>query len=251
MQKMTLLEMTQNILSALDEDEVNSITDTVASLQVAEIIKETFYEQFNNIFVPEFRKLVQLESISDLTRPNYLRIPSTVSKIEWVKYKDYRNDSRFRTLDYLTPEEFLERRLQYTSDSYNVVLTEDFSGIEYYIHTDRGPSYFTMFDDLHIVTDAYDLENESVLQTSNTLAFAWVVEEFQMVDSYVPPIDGNLFPLFLAEAKSTAFINLKQISSSKEEQRARRQRIRMQNDQFRAKKAQYGYRLGVDFSRRR
>jgi hypothetical protein len=248
---MTLLEMTQNILSALDEDEVNSISDTVASVQVAEVIKETFYEQFSNIFIPEFRKLIQLESVSDLVRPNYLRIPSNVSKLEWVKYKDFRNESRFRELDYLAPEEFLERRLQYTADHNNVVLTEDFSGIEFYIHTDRGPSYFTMFDDTHIVTDGYDVENESVLQTSNTLAYAWVNEEFRMEDDYVPPLDGNLFPLFLAEAKSTAFINLKQISSSKEEQRARRQRVRMQNDQFRAKKARHGYRLGVDFSRTR
>jgi hypothetical protein len=39
LEKMTLLEMTQNILSAMNSDEVNSITDTVESLQVAEEIQ--------------------------------------------------------------------------------------------------------------------------------------------------------------------------------------------------------------------
>jgi hypothetical protein len=55
MRKMTLLEMVQNIASALETDEVSSISDTVESLEIAEEIKTTFYEQFNNILVPEFR----------------------------------------------------------------------------------------------------------------------------------------------------------------------------------------------------
>ena len=37
--KRTLLEMTQDILSAIDADEVNSIDDTVEATQVATIIK--------------------------------------------------------------------------------------------------------------------------------------------------------------------------------------------------------------------
>ena len=59
-----------------------------------------------------------------------------------------------------------------------------------------------------------------------------------MEDDFVPPLDANLFPLLLAESKGVCFINLKQVSSSKEEQRARRQRIRMQRDQWRSKQAQ-------------
>ena len=49
MAKMTLLEMTQNILSAMDSDAVNSIGDTVESLQVADVIVETYYELFANV----------------------------------------------------------------------------------------------------------------------------------------------------------------------------------------------------------
>src|SRR6476620_2681773 len=111
--KMTLLEMVQNIASAIESDEISSISDTTESLQIAEVIKETFYEQFNNIFVHEFRGLVTLEDVNDLTRPNYLKVPANVSKIEWIRYKDFRNSDKFTEVSYLDPEDFLDRQLQY------------------------------------------------------------------------------------------------------------------------------------------
>ena len=43
MAKMTLLEMTQDILSDMDSDEVNSIATTSESLQIAQIIKTAYY----------------------------------------------------------------------------------------------------------------------------------------------------------------------------------------------------------------
>ena len=43
MAKMNLLAMTQDILSDMDSDEVNSITESVEALQVAQIIKTTYY----------------------------------------------------------------------------------------------------------------------------------------------------------------------------------------------------------------
>jgi hypothetical protein len=41
MAKMTLLEIVQDILSDMDSDEVNSINDSVESLQLAQMIKST------------------------------------------------------------------------------------------------------------------------------------------------------------------------------------------------------------------
>lgn len=251
MRKMTLLDMVQNILSALDSDEVNSISDTIESLQVAEIIKETFYEQFNNIYIPEFEGLFQLESANDLTKPNYLKIPSNVSKVVWIKYRDL-DSKTFRELVYQPPEEFLSAQLNFNPDDPLLTKVVDPSGITYAIQNKHGPTHFTIFDDDYIAFNAVDTKNEAVVQASNSIGFGLKTEEFVLEDDYVPPIDGNLFPLLLAESKATSFINLKQISSSKEEQRARRQRIRMQNDQFKSRHAQYEYwNRGPDFSRRR
>lgn len=253
MQKMTLLEMVQNIASALETDEVNSITDTTESLQIAEVIKETFYEQFSNIILPEHYRLFQMDNVSDLDRPNYLKIPDNISKLIWLKYYDYGLQAYSRELNYLNPEEFFDRLLSYyTAPDTWLTQVTDASGIQYYIPNNVRPSYFTILDDNYIVFDSYDSNEEATVQGSKTIAFGIKAFDFLMEDDFVPPIDANLFPLLLAEAKSTCFINLKQISSSKEEQRARRQRIRMQNDQFRSRKAQYEYwNRGPNFARRK
>ncbi len=253
MQKMTLLSMVQNISSAMDLDEVNSITDTTESLQIAEIIKETLYEQFNNIFIAEHQGLFALESVSALASPNYLRVPEQVSKIIWLRYKDYRSYDQQREIPYVAPEEFLQTQFQYSSEYTNVAETTDpISGVLYFIRTDSPPTCFTMFDDQHIAFDSVDVDYEATLVGSNAVGYGTKTITFEMEDDFVPPIDGSLFPLLLAEAKSVCFVNLKQIASSKEEQRARRQRIRMQNDQFKARKAQYNHwNLGNNFSRRR
>ncbi len=111
---------------------------------------------------------------------------------------------------------------------------------------------YTMFDDNYIAFNAIDIDYETTVIGSNSVGFGIKAFEFQMDDSYVPPLDGSLFPLLLAESKATCFVNLKQVASAKEEQRARRQRIRMQNDQFKTRKAQYDYwASGNNFSRRR
>ena len=51
-----------------------------------------------------------------------------------------------------------------------------------------------------------------------------------MADSFTPDLDANLFPLLLNEAKSLAFVEIKQSSNPKAEQYARRQYTRWAND---------------------
>lgn len=239
MAKMTLLEIVQNILSATDSDEVNSISDTVESLQVANVVRETYDEQFNNITEPSFKGLIQLEGLSDVIRPNYMRVPDTVGNFEWIRYRDDRNDGRFGVVDYYEPEEFLERQFQYTTSSDNTFLTTDpVSSVQYYIKTNISPRIYTLFDNNYIAFDSYDSDYDTTLHAAKTAAFGAKLQPFLLEDDFIPSLDANLFPLLLAEAKSTSFINFKQITSTKEEQRARRQRVRMQNDQYKSKPAQ-------------
>ncbi len=245
--------MTQNILSALDSDEVNSISDTIESLQVAYVIKETYDEQFNNIEIPELRGLIQLNGISDVTKPNYMKVPDAVKNFEWIKYRDDRNSNRFTDVMYVSPDEFLEMQFQYSTTSDNVFLTTDpVSGVQYYIKTNKAPTYYTSFDNNYLAFDSYDSVYENTLHSTKSAAFGTKEFSFPLVDTFIPPIEASLFPLLLAEAKSVCFMNIKQTGSSKEEQRARRQRIRMQNDQYKAKPAQ-ARRFGTDrnFARNR
>ena len=48
MAKMTLLEITQDIMSDMDSDNVNSINDSVEALQVAQVVKTTYYNIISN-----------------------------------------------------------------------------------------------------------------------------------------------------------------------------------------------------------
>src|SRR5258705_4723346 len=86
--KRTLLDMTQSILSSLSSDEVNSISDTTESLQVAEIIRTTYFNMISRLGVVNHKQLIQLDPSLDPTMPVLMYIPQGISNIEWLKYFD-------------------------------------------------------------------------------------------------------------------------------------------------------------------
>src|SRR6266446_155409 len=84
--QMTLLDLTQNVLSALSSDEVNSIGDNVESQQIAIIIKNKYYDIINRVGLPEHKQLLQLEPSLDDAAPVEMFVPDGVSEIKWIKY---------------------------------------------------------------------------------------------------------------------------------------------------------------------
>ena len=98
------------------------------------------------------------------------------------------------------------------------------------------PSFYTSFDDEHIVMDSYKSSVESTLQNSKTQAYGMVYPTFTISDTFTPDLDDTLFPYLLAESKSVAFSLFKSGSDPKVEQAARRLKSYVQNDMFRTKK---------------
>lgn len=88
MAEQTLLEMTQNILAALDSDQVNSISDTVESDQVARIIQNKYYDILSRDNIPEQEMLMQLTSSGSASTPTLMYVPEGVTNIQWLKYFD-------------------------------------------------------------------------------------------------------------------------------------------------------------------
>lgn len=86
--KLTLLDMTQNILSAMSSDEVNSISDTSESMQVAQIIKNKYYDIVSRGDLPEHNQVFQLNPSLLSTQPTLMFIPDGVGRVEWIKYFD-------------------------------------------------------------------------------------------------------------------------------------------------------------------
>jgi hypothetical protein len=258
MAKMTLLEMTQNILSAMNSDEVNSITDTVESQQVAMEIKTTYEELYNNRDIPELESVVNLEATGDDDRPNTLILPDPTIRLKWIKYLDVRTsgDPKYRNIEYLDPEEYIKRVVELATSSYGtymyVPLTRN-SNVTYTIATDRAPRFYTIFNDEDDVLtfDSFDLDYEDNLTGASSLAWGIQPARFELEDNFIPNIPENLFPHFLAEAKSSCFITIKEVANSKEEQRARRQLVRSQFRLNKTNEERKGVFDAIDYSRKR
>lgn len=221
MAKRTLLDMTQNILSAMDSDEVNSIGDTIESLQVAEVLRETYEEITVGVEIPGRFKLFKLDSLGDVSRPNSMVVPSDVEKVEWIRYNG-------EIVTYKTPPEFVDMLAKRTSDDSSATV----DGLV--VYTDRDPRFYTSFDDDTIVFDAYNTDEGATLMQSRTNCWGQVEIPFLMEDDFVPMLPLAMFPRLLSEAKAACFINFKQVSNSKEEQRARRQKVLSMNNEFKA-----------------
>lgn len=256
MEKMTLLAMTQNILSAMNSDEVNSIADTVESAQVAEEIHTTFNELYTNHDLGSFEGLVNLTSLSDPTKPNVLLLPTNVQFLKWVKYRNFRNTAGpllYNDVQFLEPEVFLNYIVEQAAPaSYTLVPLTSTSPATYPIANDRAPKYFTIFDeDQSLVFDSFDSLHESYLTGASCVAWAVQYKAWTHSDTFIPPIPASEFPRLLAEAKSACFINYKEIANSNEQTRARRQKVQSQRRPTSVVGQTKGYADNVDYSRKR
>lgn len=223
MPKMTLLAMTQKILSSLDSDEVNSITDTVEAEQVADIIETSYYSLITEMDIPEHYTLLPLTALGDSSRPTHMKLPTGVDKIQWIKYniiKIGENDLNYVDIPYVTPSEFLLSQMSLQSSNSNVIQVTEGSTI-ILVKNDEAPTCWTSFDDEYMVFNSYDSTIDSTLQASKTMAFGCVEPSWTKSDSFIPDLDSNLFPVLLADSTSMAFIELKQQAHAKAEKRAR------------------------------
>lgn len=227
MAKLTVLDMVQDIANDLDTEEINSINDTVESVQIAQILKTTYFELIANRNWPHLRQTTKFNSVSDTDRPTHLQVPELFKEVLVFNYNKRRESTPTRDsweeIEYLEPEEFLHKTNTRNLTNTNVDSVEDFGGASFLIMNDRHPEYYTSFDDEYIVCDAYNSDLEDTLQSSMTQVLAYVEPSWTHSDTFTPDLPSEAFPLLLEEAKSTAFIVLKQTANEKAEQKAKRQ----------------------------
>lgn len=224
--KKTLLQLVQGILNDADSDNVNSIDDTVEALQAVEIIRNTYFLMMANRDWPHTRKLIQLDSAADIDKPNYLKLPERLKRLDLFKYEKQKDGDTRKILEkvtYMHPDEFLDHISQRNSDNANVELIEDFSGARLLIFNNYAPQYFTSFDDEYLVTDSYDSAVDATLQQDKTQAVAYIVPMWNSEDDFVPDLPIEAFPALEEEAKSTFFVTIKQVVNQKAEQNSVRQ----------------------------
>jgi hypothetical protein len=227
MARMSLLEIVQDILSDMNSDNVNSIDDTIEAGQVARMVRSTFMNLYNDRVWPRNAQAFRLTSMADSAKPTHMRMEDEVTEVLWIKYNIAAlptDPIKYRDITYKTPEEFLDLVMARDASLDYAETVIDYNGTPLIIYNNVAPTYYTSFDDEHLVFDSYDNTMDSVLQHSKTQAFGYVEPEFQMVDTFVPQIPAKATPYFLSECKSVCHLKIKEVFSQKDEQNSNRQK---------------------------
>ena len=237
--KSTLLQVVQSILSDMDSENVNTISDTVEAQQIASVVEDTYFNIIAARDIPEHNKLIPLVSLSSTARPTHFTYPARTKQLMRVDYNiGTASSPDYREIVYVEPLVFIDRM----DETAKKVTTVDQS-VELFVATDKDPSYYTSFNDNHIIMDAYDVSVEANLASNKTRAFCAIYPTFSQTDSFAIDLDQTLMPLLLAEAKSACMSLFKGGSDPKVEQSARRLKSYVQNDQYKTRLAsrnQYG-----------
>jgi hypothetical protein len=238
--KMTLLTMVQNILSDMDSEEINSISDSNEAEQIAKVIENTYFNLISTRVIPEHAQAIKMVSYSSSARPTHFSFPNRVKNIEFLDYNvsEAVGGVEYKRLTYLEPDEFFGLSDNRNSLAANVVQVNDVQADSILlIRNDVMPEYYTSFDDENVVLDSYKASVDSTLTSAKTRAYGTKYPTFDAFsDSFIPDIDDVMFPYLLAEAKSTAMSLFKSGADPKIEQSARRQKVYVQNDMHKVNK---------------
>ncbi len=226
--KYTLLELVQDIMSSMDSEEVNSISDTVESQQVVKVIKTVYNDIISRGDLSYHKVLFNLDASGDASKPTLMTKPDSISNVEWIKYNvedDEDEDPVWRDIRFLPLKDFMEHTHSFLPSESNVASFSHTAST--FTHTfnyynDRAPSYYTSIDDDTVIFDSYDSEVDSTLQSSKSMGFGTKDLVFVESDTWTPELPANHFALLLNEAKALAWTELKQTPNPKAELSARR-----------------------------
>lgn len=231
----TLLDMVQDILSAMDSDEVNSVDDTVESEQVARVIKTVYNDLITRIEFPETYDMFELNASGTSTKPTLMTKPTSIRTIKWIKYNCATltdTDPQYKQLKELTVTDFFDR--MYLQDlsatevlSFDHTIGSDSLTVLYV--NNKAPEYWCSYDDYTLLFDSYDATVDSTLQKNKTICYGLKAPSaFSMTNTWEPDLDEINKQILFQEAKALAFAELKQMTHAKAERSARDQKIHLQ-----------------------
>lgn len=230
-----LLEMVKTILSAMDSDEVDSITDTVESQQVATLLKQVYYDLAVDLQLPEHDGLFELTASGSASQPTLMYVPSNVSRIDRILYNNKLSTetySNYKEVYYKPWDEFLRSQTSLRDATASTIGEMDFTNnsetFEVMYWNDRMPSWFSSVDDYTLVFDAYDSDEDTTLQKSKTQCYGSVYPTWTESDTFEPDLDPTQFSYFLNRAKVRAFAELKQAVNQEAAAETRIQKVRNQ-----------------------
>ena len=217
-----VLQYVQSCLNTMDSDEVDTIADTAEATQIAELLEDVYYELLNRQEWEFLKGPVTLTAAGDITNPTKFTVPAGLRHLHKVWYNiDESGGMNRRELLFVEPEDFL-LRTGGSAAAGKLLITEG-SQLQFYVRTDRMPTFYTTFDDVTIYCDAYKASIETSLVTSKISAFGVALPAFAVDDEFVPELPENMVPLLQATLNATSHLYFKQQASAPDEARVRRQ----------------------------
>lgn len=212
--KLTLLQVINTYMDFTDGFRISTIDDGLEAQQVASIAEKVFYDLDNDVFGNrQLESLVQLESLADSEKPNYLKLPTNASDIrhDVVMYNTSQSNSEvlMNEMVYITPLEFLEKVGNIKAKTTNVLIT-DASGYKFRIATNKAPEYYTSFDDEFLVFDSYDKIADDTLQASKSGVITQIDRSFTQSDSYIIDFPEWFHPTYLNSVMAEASAALRE-----------------------------------------
>jgi hypothetical protein len=237
--KYTLLEYVQSVLRSIKGEQVNSISDTQESLDVADIVKQCYYTWLAQQDLPETKRPYELIA-TDVATPVLMTLPEYAFSLESLRYNIETaedTEDNWTTLQYIPLQEFrtMTNNLN-TSDSTvdTMTVTLGSDTFEFKYRNDVAPSYYTNLDDEQIVFDAYDSGVDTFLQKNKTEAYGIYDTSWTLTDGFIPRLDAQQVPILLREAQHIAWVELKSVDNPKAAKDVRRMRIATEAKKFRA-----------------
>jgi len=232
--RQNLLEITQQILSAMDSDEVNSINDTVESYQIALLLKQVYYDIASEVRLPTQETLFQLEASGSITKPCLMTLPTNVMKMDWIKYNNYlpitqsETEPQWNDVKLLSFKDFMDRSnmlRNQVSGTGSQTITIDTDSFEFMYSSDKMPQYYTDIGNNTLIFDSYLSTEDDTLMKSKTMCSGTIYPTFTLSDTYTPDLDPTQFSYYINKAKARAFFELKQQENKEAVSEARRQKI--------------------------
>lgn len=235
----TLLSLTQDILSEINGDEVNSITDTEESEQVAKIIRKVYEAMMSRSVWPHTRQGTDLVARGDTDYPTHMSLPTNVKELVSVNYdKRLQGETRkkYEKVLWKEPDDFLRWCNHRDSSVATTQVVENDDGIELLIANNNSPTYFTSFNDVDLIFDSFDSTVDSTLQESKVQAIAYVIPEFAYTDDAVPSMPPDALSGLYEESLSRSSLKINEVQDIKAEQESLKQSRYLSRNAWRTNK---------------
>lgn len=221
----------------MDSDLVDSIDDGFESEQVSELLAESYYDLIERQEWSFLRRAINLTSAGQISSPTKFTIPVDVRYVEWVKY-NISKESNYepRQLKYLEPEDFLCHLDRDATDRQLVTVGDS---IQFYVTTNRGPEFYTSFDDQDIYMDAFDKSLDTTLISNKVRAYGVVNPALTVQDNFIPDLPEHMVQLLQHELNASAHIYFKQQQSPVDEKKRIVQLAQKRRSESRVKREDY------------